>query len=199
MLQRNVSVSDKMIRLFVALPLLLSAYAPSAYAEPVPTQSVSTSAAPVASYRLGVADKIRLIVFNEPSLTGEFLVNADGTIALPLIGNVDAGGKTTAEVVSAVTTKFSDGYLRDPKISIEVLTYRPFYILGEVNKPGEYPYSNGLTVMNAVATAAGFTYRANKNNVYLKRSGELNEEKLKLSASLTIGPGDTIRISERFF
>lgn len=155
--------------------------------------------APVVSYRLGVADKVRVIVFNEQSLTGEFIVNADGTLALPLIGNIPVAGRTTTEVMADVTRHLADGYLRDPRVSLEVLTYRPFFILGEVTKPGEYPYSNGLTVLNAVATASGFTYRAKKGEVYIKKSGEDVEHKLRLTAGLEIGPGDTIRIPERFF
>lgn len=160
---------------------------------------VTTLAGPAAGYKLGVADKVRIIVFNEEKLGGEFIVNADGTIGLPLIGNVQVAGRTTAEVSNDVTHLYADGYLRDPRISIEVLTYRPFFILGEVTKPGEYPYSNGLTVMNAVATASGYTYRASKGEVYIKKAGESEEHKVKLTAGLEVGPGDTVRIPERYF
>ena len=90
-------------------------------------------------------------------------------------------------------------FLKDPRVSAEVLTFRPFYILGEVDKPGTYPYTSGLTVLNAVATAGGFTYRADKRNVWIKHNGETSEVKGELTPSTTDAPGDTIRIGERFF
>lgn len=160
----------------------------------------AASALPAAaSYRFGVADKVRLIVFNEPTLSGEFTVSSAGMLSLPLIGDVPVQGKTSSEVIATVTKLLADGYLRDPKVNIDILTYRPFFILGEVGKPGEYPYSNGLTVMNAVATAQGFTYRAQKSKVFLKRAGESAEKAYKLTPDLTVQPGDTIRIGERYF
>jgi polysaccharide export outer membrane protein len=150
-------------------------------------------------YRLGVADKIRILIFDEPSLSGEFLVNANGKLSLPLIGDVDAAGVTTTALAATIQRKLADGYLREPRVSIDVLTFRPYYILGEVNKPGEYPYSSGLTVLNAVATAEGFTYRASKKSVVVKHAGEATEETVPLSPDLRVRPGDTIRIRERLF
>ena len=110
-----------------------------------------------------------------------------------------AGGRTLEEVRTAIVTALTDGYLRNPRVSAEVLTFRPFYILGEVNKPGQYPYSSGLTVFNAVATAQGFTYRANTRVVFIKHSAETSEHKDTLTTATIVQPGDTIRISERFF
>lgn len=150
-------------------------------------------------YRLGVADKIRIIVFNEETLSGEFSVSDSGTLSLPLIGDVQARGRSPREVVKDITAKLADGYLREPRVSLDVLTYRPFYIMGEVTKPGEYPYTNGLTVMNSVARAEGFTYRANKGKVFIKRAGETEERRYPLQADLRVYPGDTVRIGERFF
>jgi polysaccharide export outer membrane protein len=161
--------------------------------------TADAAVAPQLAYRLDVADKVRLIVYNEPTLSGEFTVNSDGVLSLPLVGDVKVRGLTTSEAISETTKKFADGYLRDPKVSIDVLTYRPFYILGEVTKPGEYPYSNGLTVMNAVATASGFTYRANKGNVFIKHAGESKENKYKITPDLAVKPGDTVRVGERYF
>ena len=152
------------------------------------------------NYRLGADDKVRIIVFGEDSLTGEFMVpGGQGKIAFPLIGDVQAGGLTVTELQKEIETKLKDGFLREPRVSIEVLNYRPFYILGEVVKPGEYPYINGLTVLNAVATANGFTYRADTRRVFIKRANEASEEQLKLTSSTPVEPGDTIRIAERFF
>jgi polysaccharide export outer membrane protein len=150
-------------------------------------------------YRLGAGDKLRIIVFGEESLTGEFFVSGAGKIAFPLIGDIDALGKTIPELQAAIETKLADGYLKMPKVSAEVLNYRPFYILGEVMKPGEYPFTNGLTVLNAVATAQGFTYRADTHKVYIRRAATKDELSEPLTPTTPVEPGDTIRIGERFF
>jgi polysaccharide export outer membrane protein len=153
----------------------------------------------IPEYHLGANDKIRVITFGEESLTGEFFIGGSGKVSLPLIGEVNAEGLSIPEFQKEVETKLKDGYLKDPHVSVEVLTYRPFYILGEVNKPGEYPFSNGLTVMNAVATANGFTYRANDKKVFIKRVDSKEEQEFPLSSTLLVAPGDTIRIAERYF
>jgi polysaccharide export outer membrane protein len=150
-------------------------------------------------YRLGAGDKLRIIVFGEESLTGEFFVSGSGKIAFPLIGDIDVLGKTIPEIQSTIETKLRDGYLKEPRVSAEVLNYRPFYILGEVMKPGEYPYTNGLTVLNAVATASGFTYRADTHKVYIRRAATKDEMPEALTPTTPVEPGDTIRIGERFF
>ncbi len=160
---------------------------------------VPTTSSNMSDYKLGVADHVRMTVYNEPDLSGDFTVNANGVLSLPLIGDVQAQGLTGSQIVDIVQKKLADGYLRDPKVALEVLSYRPFYILGEVTKPGEYPYSNGLTVLNAVATAQGYTYRANKKRVFIKHAGSSTEENLKVSPDLQVQPGDTIRIGERYF
>lgn len=157
------------------------------------------AAADVSDYRLGIGDRVRVIVYNEQSLSGEFAVSAAGALSFPLIGDVRVVDKTTAQVASEVQAKLADGYLRDPKVSMEVVTYRPYFVLGEVKTPGQYPYSNGLTVTNAIATAAGFTPRANKGMVFIRRSGEAQEKPFRLTPDLRVYPGDTIRLAERFF
>lgn len=161
-------------------------------------------AAPVAAvqsfeYRLGAADKLRVIVFGEESLSGEFVVSGAGTVSLPLIGEVQAAGLTVPEVQAAIEARLRDGYLKDPRVSAEVLNYRPFYILGEVKKPGEYPYTNALTVMNAAARAEGFTYRADTRRVFIKHANETSEREYPLTSSTPVAPGDTVRIAERYF
>ncbi len=153
----------------------------------------------VSDYRLDVGDKVRLTVFNEPNLTGEFWVNPDGFVSLPLIGNVAARGKQVGEVADEAKRLFADGYLRDPKVAMEVMTFRPFYILGEVSQPGNYPYVTGMTAMNAIATAKGFTPRANRDVVRIRKAGESAEENYRVTPELMIYPGDTIRVGERFF
>lgn len=153
----------------------------------------------IPEYRLGVADKVRVNVFGEEALTGEFLVGSGGKVSLPLIGEVQAAGLTISQFQSEIAEALKQGYIMEPRVSAEVLNYRPFYILGEVNKPGEYPYTNNLSVMNAVATAEGFTYRADARRVYIKRADAVGEQAFPLTTSTQVAPGDTIRIGERFF
>lgn len=151
------------------------------------------------NYNLGAGDKIRVNVFNEPTLSGEFSVGSEGTVSLPLIGEIPAKGKTPQQLATEVQTRLADGYLREPKVGIEVSAYRPFFILGEVKAPGQYPYASGLTALNAIATAQGFTPRAEKKVAYIRRAGATSEEPLRLTPDLRIRPGDTIRIGERYF
>jgi polysaccharide export outer membrane protein len=157
------------------------------------------AAVPLNDYRLGSGDKVRILVYNEPTLTGEYTVNSGGLLAFPLIGDITALNRTTLEVKQEIETRLSAGYLRAPQVSIDVLSYRPFYILGEVNKPGDYPYSAGLTVLRAVATASGFTYRADQRHVFLKHPGDTKETRYSLDADILVQPGDTLRIAERYF
>ncbi len=163
----------------------------------VPAESAVERVVP--EYTLGVGDEIRVIVFGEENLSGEFVVDSSGSVSLPLIGEVNATGFTVREFQKTVEARLLDGYLKDPRVSTEVMNFRPFYILGEVGNSGEYPYTNGLTVLNAVATAGGFTYRANKKAVFIKRAGENNEVRYPLTVTTPVQPGDTIRIAERLF
>jgi polysaccharide export outer membrane protein len=150
-------------------------------------------------YRLGVGDKVRVIVFNEETVSGEFQVGAAGRVAVPLIGEVKAEGQTTTALAADIQRGLADGYLRDPKVSVEVLTYRPYFILGEIKTPAQYPYANGMTVTNAVATAGGFTPRAQRKKIFIRRSGEGQERAYDLAPDLRVFPGDTIRVAERYF
>lgn len=150
-------------------------------------------------YKLGTGDKVRLSVYNEPQLGGEYSVAANGEISLPLVGNIAVGGKTPDAAARVVQAAFADGYLRDPRVSLEVTTFRPFFILGEVQSPGQYPYVNGLTVVNAIATANGYTPRAKKKTVMIRRFGEQAELEYEVTAQLRVWPGDTIRLKERYF
>jgi polysaccharide export outer membrane protein len=152
-----------------------------------------------ADYRLGPTDHIRITVFGEDNLTGEFSVTADGSISMPLIGAVAALGRTADQVRADIETRLKDGYIKDPRVSVEVLNYRGFYILGEVNKAGEYPYEPGLTVLGAVATAQGYTYRANTHRIFIKHDGDPAEHPYPVTSDLAVQPGDVIRVAERFF
>lgn len=153
----------------------------------------------IPEYHLGSGDKIRVITFGEAALTGEFTVGGSGKVSLPLVGEIDAAGLTAREFQQRVETALKEGYLKEPRVSVEVLNYRPFYILGEVKSPGTYPYTNGLTVVNAVATAGGFTYRANERRVFIKRVDDEKEKAYPLTGTTPVAPGDTIRIAERLF
>ena len=169
----------------------------SAGAPPISTAEV---AAGLESYHLGSGDRVRVTVFNEPSLTGEYNITPGGALAFPLIGVVNAGGRTIDAVQQDLTARLGEGYVADPRVSVEVLSYRPFYILGEVNHPGEYSYASGITVEQAIARAGGFTYRANEKTVFLRRQTGPGESAVALrSAQVAVLPGDTIRVGERYF
>jgi protein involved in polysaccharide export with SLBB domain len=159
-----------------------------------PTQAQTNTA-----YTLGTGDKLRINVFGQPELSGQFVIDGTGAISLPLIGQVAATGSSSQELETAIAEKLSDGFLLEPRVSVEVTNYRPFYILGEVGRPGEYPFNSGLTVLNAVAAAGGFTYRANKKVVYIKSVGAEQEVKYELNTNTVVKPGDTLRVSERIF
>lgn len=150
-------------------------------------------------YKLGAGDKVRLTVYNEPTLSGEFSVSSSGVLSFPLIGDIAADNRTTQDIATETQTKLADGYLRDPKVNIEVVSYRPFFILGEVKSPGQYPYASGMTVLNAIATAQGFSPRAERKVAYIRRSGAAIEESFRLTPDLRVWPGDTIRVGERYF
>ena len=154
---------------------------------------------PATAFVLSPGDKIKIATYGEEKLTGDFEVSPAGTIAFPLIGEVKAAGLQTEELSNAIEAKLGDGYLLEPQVSVQVANFRPVYILGEVNKPGEYPYTQGLTIRGAVAKADGFTYRANEKRVFLKRAGEAGEQEYPMSADFAVLPGDTIRFGERYF
>jgi polysaccharide export outer membrane protein len=154
--------------------------------------------ATVQDYRLGSGDRLRISVYGEEELTGEFVVSTTGVVSYPLIGDHPAQGKTVAEFTESLRTALTRYVLR-PSMSVEVLNYRPFFILGEVQNPGTYPYSGGLNVMNAVATAGGFSYRADTRRVFIKHADEIAEREYALTSTTSVLPGDTVRIPERRF
>ncbi|WP_395648219.1 polysaccharide biosynthesis/export family protein [Terricaulis sp.] len=150
-------------------------------------------------YRFAAGDQLRITVFGNPDLTGTFAISATGNLSYPLIGDVPALGLTATELADRLTERLRDGYVRNPRIAIEVAAYRPFFILGEVQRPGSYPYTANLTVHNAIATAGGWTPRANRRRVFIKHSGEDDERAYPLQSDTPVAPGDTVRIGERWF
>ncbi|SFG20354.1 polysaccharide export outer membrane protein [Novosphingobium sp. CF614] len=188
------------LKLSFALLLLLTACAETGRGPIVSSGSrYVANNADVSEYRLATGDRIKVIVFNEPTLSGDFGVAADGSVSLPLIGPVPASGRTVSEVIADAQARYADGLLRNPKLSGEVSVLRPFFILGEVEAPGSYPYAVGLSAMNAIATAKGFTPRADHDVVLIRRQGETEEVRYRLTPELLVYPGDTIRVGERYF
>ena len=148
-------------------------------------------------YQLGAGDRVRVIVFGEAELSGEFELDSEGMFSMPLIGTVASESLTPRELEASIATLFLDGFLKNPRISIEVLNYRPFYILGEVNAPGAYPFRAGMTILNAAVVAGGFTYRANEKKIEVTRGGA--SEPRVMAPNTIVQPGDIIRVKERFF
>ncbi len=152
------------------------------------------------AYRLGVGDQIRIITVGDTELTGDFRVNDAGDIAVPLLGTVHAGGLTTGELEQRISKSLIDKQLfRDPSVAVEVLSYRPIFILGEVNKPGEYPYQPGMTLLTAVSVAGGFTFRAVTDYASVVRSDNEHAVEGRVGRQSFIQPGDVITIYERVF
>lgn len=153
-----------------------------------------------ATYSLGAGDKVRITVFGETDLTGEYEIDGSGAVAFPLIGEVQAGSSTARDLEKRIVAKLQEGYLKNPTVNVEVLTYRPFFIMGEVKSPGGYAYRSGLTLMNAVAMAGGYTYRAKSNIWVLTRDGAQKIQAKEIAnGNFRVLPGDTIMIPERFF
>lgn len=180
-----------------ALALLLCAACASS-GDPAAETGPQLPQASVEDYRLGPGDRLRVSVFGEADLTGEFVVGTNGMVSYPLVGDQAAQGKTLGEFTDSLRTSLTR-YVLHPNISVEVLNYRPFFILGEVQNPGTYPYAAGLNVMNAVATAGGFSYRADARRVYIKHADEIGEREYRLTSTTPVLPGDTVRIPERRF
>ena len=152
------------------------------------------------AYHLGAGDQVRVITFGEDTLTGEFRLSDSGNIAIPLLGNVQAGGLTTGQLATKIETELKQKNLfKNPSVSVEVLAYRPFFILGEVNKPGQYPYVPGMTVLTAVAVGGGFTYRAVDNYASVVRQEGDKAVEGKVSRQTLLLPGDTVTVFERRF
>ena len=193
MLQRLEHIMLSLLLAFVVSSTAMF-FAPAA-----PAAERGMQASPAQAYILGPNDRIRVKVFGEQDITGEYEVDSGGYVSIPLAGHVRAAGLTTRQVERAIVSALSKGIVRDPRVNVEIALYRPYYILGEVKKSGEYPYRVGLTVLDAVASAGGFTYRANEDKVYLRRSGSAAEEIHPLSAPVLVYPGDNIRIPERYF
>jgi polysaccharide biosynthesis/export protein len=179
--------------LFMVACVLLASCAPGSGLPPLPT----TESGP---YRLGPDDQVRIVTFGEDRLTGQFAVDDSGNIAVPLLGVLPAAGLTTAELDNAIKQRLVEKkVLVDPSVSVEVVGYRPIFVLGEVSKPGQYPYQPGMTVLTAVAVAGGFTYRAQTNDASILRQINGHAVEGRVPRGMDVHPGDVITIFERYF
>jgi protein involved in polysaccharide export with SLBB domain len=146
-------------------------------------------------YRLGAGDKVHITVFNEGDLSGDFAVDGQGFVRLPLVGQVPAAGITTLGLEGRIADAFvNGGYLLNPRVAVEITNYRPFYIIGEIAKPGEYAYVNSMTAPNAIALAGGFTERASESTIWIRRLGDPKEREFQVDETTRIYPGDVIRV-----
>lgn len=161
--------------------------------EPAPEVNVATA------YQLAPGDKVRINVYGHPDISGEFDVDGTGAVTFPLLGQVQAAGRTVAALKETVADRLDEDYIVDPRVSVEVLTYRPFYVLGQVERPGSYPYQPGMTVRQAIALAGGYTRRASTSSMLLIRPAEEGTKEYAAAESTTILPGDTIEVQRRLF
>jgi protein involved in polysaccharide export with SLBB domain len=165
---------------------------------PAEQQALIESAA-TTSPNLHPGEKIRVIVFGEDRLSGEFEIDPAGFVSLPLAGTIKAAGLSKQQLEQDLSKKFSGEYLRDPRVTVDIVSFRPFYIMGEVAKAGEYPFKSGLNVMSAIAIAGGTTYRANRSTVLIQHIGENGFREYPLLPTIPVSPGDLIRVPERYF
>src|SRR5438132_2989075 len=163
-----------------------------------PNTDLNTTAS-TAELRLAPGDKLRVTVFGEDKLSGEYQVDSAGSLSLPLAGTIQGAGLTKPELEQALTAKLKSEYLRNPKVTVDVVSFRPFYVLGEVQKPGEYQFRSGLNVLSAIAIAGGATYRASTSKVLIQRSGSTEMTEYQQSPTVLVMPGDVVRVPERFF
>ncbi len=151
----------------------------------------------ISDYVLGSGDRVRIVVFGQDDLSGEFKIDGTGNISLPLIQGVKAAGLTLRQLEQTITNKLKPDFLKNPRVNVEVLNYRPFYIIGQVKSPGSYPYVAGMTVVNAIALAGGYTYRARERKVLITRARDGKQRPANHSTQVL--PGDVIEVPERFF
>jgi polysaccharide export outer membrane protein len=170
-----------------------------ARAQDTPGTALPELGASDATYQLDTGDKIKINVFNQPDLSGEFQLDGEGRIFMPLIGGVVAKGLTAAELEKVLVNRYQPDYLVNPRIFIQVGIYKPYYLMGEAKGTGAFPYVAGMTYLTAIANAGGFTYRAKQDYVWVIRADDPEQKEIKLSVEEKVQPGDIIRIAERLF
>jgi polysaccharide export outer membrane protein len=150
-------------------------------------------------YVLGPNDHVHVDVYGEAEITNDYEVDGNGFVSLPLAGRIKASGLTSAQLGRSIMDRLARGIIRQPKVTVTVASYAPYYIQGEVKQGGEFVYKSGLTVQDAVAAAGGFTYRADEGRIFLRRAGDNTEQLYRLDTAIPVYPGDNIRIPERYF
>jgi polysaccharide export outer membrane protein len=169
------------------------------YAAPPASAAAPVDAAYDTAYHLDAGDKLRIVVYGQEGLTNTYMLDTSGAITMPLIGHVPARGRTPAGLAADVTARLRNGFIREPSVAVEVEAYRPFFILGEVAAPGQYPYVPNMTVESAVAIAGGFSPRARRDYVTLTHTDASGTARITVPMGTPIGPGDTVQIGERWF
>jgi polysaccharide biosynthesis/export protein len=178
------------------------AYYPAPVASAAPPQAAyAATPMPVAydAYRLDAGDKLRVVVYGQEGLTNTYAIDAGGSITMPLIGSVPARGRTPAGLAAEITGRLRNGYIREPSVAVEIESYRPFFILGEVAAPGQYPYVPNMSVESAVAIAGGFSPRAKRDRVTLTHTDSSGSTRYVVPLGTAISPGDTVLVGERWF
>ena len=169
---------------------------------PMPVGYAAPMAGPVrydASYHLDAGDKLRVVVYGQEGLTNSYAIDAGGSITMPLIGAVPARGRTTAGLAGEIAARLRNGYIREPSVAVEIESYRPFFILGEVTAPGQYPYVPNMTVESAVAIAGGFSPRAKRDVVTVTHTENGGSMRAVVPLGTPLNPGDTVFVGERWF
>ena len=182
-------------------PVYAEAPEPAPAVAPMPA---AYTAAPMpvrydAGYRLDAGDKLRVVVYGQEGLTNTYTIDAAGSITMPLIGQVPARGRSPAALANQISAKLRNGYIREPSVAVEIESYRPFFILGEVQAPGQYPYVPNMTVESAIAIAGGFSPRAKRDNVTVTHSEAGAAMRAVVPLGTPLGPGDTVFVAERWF
>jgi len=195
--------SGPLVRGIVATAILVAGVSVqvSAVAAAPPASAEQINSELKSGYQVAAGDKLRVTVFDEPTLTGEYVIGVGGELSLPLIDAIPARGQNPTGLAQLITEELkAGGYVLAPRVAVEIIEHRPFYILGEVKQPGEYPYSGDLTFEQAVARAGGFTPRANRRVIEMRRQDWSASQRVKLNGqALKIAPGDTITVRESFF
>src|SRR5580692_7899684 len=175
---------------------------PQPLAAPAAYDAYAAAPAPVrhdAGYKLDAGDKLRVVVYGQEGLTNTYAIDAGGSITVPLIGSVPARGRSPASLAAEISAKLRNGYIREPSVAVEIESYRPFFILGAVAAPGQYPYVPNMTVESAVAIAGGFTPRARRDRVTLTHTDGAGTFRFVVPLGTALGPGDTVQVGERWF
>jgi polysaccharide export outer membrane protein len=173
-------------------PVVYAAAAPVVYAAPTPVRYDQ-------SYHLDAGDRLRVVVYGQEGLTNTYAIDAGGSITMPLIGSVPARGRTPAGLASEIAGRLRNGFIRDPSVAVEIETYRPFFILGEVAAPGQYPYVPNMTAESAIAIAGGFSPRARRDRVTVTHTDASGTGRFVVPPGTPISPGDTVLVGERWF